>query len=125
MTADQGGRGRRRCPTGKLKYFNEAWAQIGAAQQTERLGGSFRPYVCRCGWWHIFDKAKQRRKENARESRSARRKRSRRGEPPPGEALRREQKRLKRARYKRRQRARREAEALPLRVWEDDGGACM
>lgn len=112
---------RRRCPTGKLKHFNEAWAEIAARGQSEDLGTVFRTYRCSCGWWHTFDLLKKRAKETQRESRSVRRKRAARGEPPPGQVRREEQRRERRRLAQHRKRLRAE---LPLRVWEDDGGAC-
>ncbi|WP_157855945.1 hypothetical protein [Streptomyces aureocirculatus] len=66
-----------------------------------------------------------RAKDKARETRSARRRRSKRGEPPPFQwrVAHREQEKAERARRKNRRRKR--AAELPLRVWEDDGGACI
>jgi hypothetical protein len=110
----------RRCPTGKIKHFNEAWADIAAAEQSEKFGSTYSTYQCVCGWWHTFDRSKKHAKEQQREPRTARRRRAARGEPSPLQALRekqqRDRKRLKRLRYNTRK-------ALPLMVWEDDGGA--
>lgn len=113
---------RRRCPTGKIKHFNEAWAEIAAQRQSDELGSVFETYCCRCGWWHTYDRLKKRGKENQRESRNSRRRRAARGEPPPLQALREEQQRERRRVAQLRRRLRQE---LPLRVWEDDGGACI
>jgi len=112
---------RRRCPTGKLKHFNEAWAEIAAQEQATDLGLRFGTYRCRCGWWHTYDVSKKRAKEDQREPRSVRRQRSARGEPPPLQMLREEQQREQR---RHRQYRRRLCQELPFRVWEDDGGAC-
>jgi hypothetical protein len=111
---------RRHCPTGKLKHFNKEWADITATNQGEHLGTLFKSYKCVCGWWHTYDRLKKRRKDNLAEPRTARRRRSKTGEPPPGQLLRKEQDRQrKRAKeYRRRERMK-----LPVRVWEDDGGA--
>lgn len=113
---------RRRCPTGKIKHFNEAWAEIAAQRQSGELGSVFGTYGCSCGWWHTYDRLKKRGKENHRESRNARRRRAARGEPPPLQVLREEQRRERRRAAQYRKRLRQE---LPLRVWEDDGGACV
>lgn len=113
---------RKHCPTGKLKHFNEAWADITAERQSEDFGCRQSSYRCTCGWWHTYNRSKKRTKEQQREPRNARRRRSQRGEPPPFQMLReqeaRERKRLRQLR--KRQRA-----DLPLRTWEDDGGACV
>lgn len=113
---------RRYCPTGKLKYFNEPWADIAAEEQSERFGSPYKAYKCNCGWWHTFDKGKKRARDQQAESRRARRRRSERGDPPPRQVLRDQRRRAKDRAHKLRQR--RKAE-LPLRIWEDDGGACI
>jgi hypothetical protein len=118
-------RGKRRyCPTPtKAKHFNEAWGKIAAEEQAEKYGGSFRTYRCQCGWWHTFDRKKARAKDNARESQHDRRRRSKRGDPPPFSHLvvQREREKLESVRY--RNLRKKQARQLPLRVWEDDGGA--
>lgn len=113
---------RRYCPTRKLKHFNEAWALIAAQEQSEAFGSSFRVYRCSCGWWHTYNRKKARSKDDQRESRRDRRKRSKRGESPPFQALAEERKGQERKLKDRRRKIRKE---LPLRVWEDDGGACV
>lgn len=79
---------RRYCPTGKIKYFNKPWADIAAEEQSERYGTQYKAYKCVCGWWHTFDRGKKRAKEKQVESRSARRRRIGRGDPPPRQAQR-------------------------------------
>jgi hypothetical protein len=120
--------GRKWCPTlGKIRHFNEAWAEIAAAEQTERFGVRFITYKCSCGWWHTADRTKKRAKDNAREPRRNRRRRSKRGEPPlfAAAALAREEERRreKQDRKRAKQRQRRRQKASALFVWEDDGGA--
>lgn len=132
MNNNQPGK-RRRCPTGKLKIFNEAWADIVAQDQSARLGSNYRGYRCRCGWWHTYDRSKKHHKESARESRRARRKRTARGEMSPlqlehmeRERLRREAVRETRRRKETRRRQRRSREnQLALQTWEDDGGVWL
>jgi hypothetical protein len=121
-------KGKRHCPTPKKdKHFNEAWAKIAAEKQAEKYGGNFKGYHCPCGWWHTLDRQKARAVDNARESRSARRIRAKRGQPPPfahrvaeRERERRERERDRKTARNRRQRL---ARQIPIRVWEDDGGA--
>lgn len=113
---------RRYCPTRKLKHFNEAWAKIAASRQSKELGSTFRTYRCGCGWWHTYDRPKRHTKEAQRESRSKRRRRAARGEPSPLQVLREQQQREKAKFQQRRTKMRRE---IPIRVWEDDGGACV
>ncbi|MEU1327141.1 hypothetical protein [Streptomyces microflavus] len=104
------------CPTRtKQKHFNEAWAEIAAQAMTEEFGGTFQAYHCMCGWWHVRDRAKARRKAEAREPRNARR---RRRKLENREQSKRETRSDKRLRHKR-------AQELPIRTWEDDGGACL
>lgn len=114
--------GRRRCPNGKMKYFNDSWAKIAAEQLSERLGSSFATYRCICGWWHVYDRSKKHANEQRREPRSARRRRAARGEPSPLQKLLENRRREKVKAKRLRQRAHKE---LPLRAWEDDGGACL
>lgn len=113
---------RRHCPTRKMKHFNEAWAKIAAKQQEADFGGSFRTYRCSCGWWHTYDRRKKRIKDDLREKPNARKKRAKRGEPPPLQTLLEQQRREQARARKRQKRARKE---IPIRVWEDDGGACV
>lgn len=117
----------RRCYTGKLRHFNEAWAEIAAQKQSEDFESHFRTYRCRCGWWHTYDRSKRNVKLQKAETRSARRKRAKRGEPPPSQTLREQQQlerkqRLREARRFKQRRSKLERQ-LPERVWEDDGGA--
>lgn len=113
---------RRYCPTGKLKHFNKAWADLTAERQSEEFGSRFRSYRCGCGWWHTYNRSKRTTKENQRESRNTRRRRVRQGDPPPYQTLLMQQERERRrmANLRRKRRA-----ILPLRVWEDDGGMCV
>lgn len=111
---------RKRCPTGKIKHFNEAWADLAAQRQSADFDSYHRSYKCVCGWWHTYDKTKRTHNAETRESRGARRSRVKRGEPGPGVVRLMEKKRAQNRAKRARQR--RTAE-LPLRVWEDDGGA--
>lgn len=113
---------RRHCPTRKLKYFNDAWAQIAADELSEKFNSHYDIYRCICGWWHTYDQSKKHAKENQRESRSTRRRRAARGESSPLQVLREQQRREEAAFQRRRKKTRKE---IPIRVWEDDGGACV
>jgi hypothetical protein len=122
------------CPTGKLKHFNEAWADIAAERQTIEFGVKIRTYKCGCGWWHTYDRTKKHQKDQRnRGTRSARKRRARTGEPSPGqirrqqeEQQRQEAKREKERLRKRNRQQRQRAQAwLALRTWEDDGGMCV
>jgi hypothetical protein len=122
-----GGRwkGRKWCPTlGKIKYADEDAATTAAADQTEKYGTRFKPYLCSCEWWHTYSVAKGRAIDNAREPRNARRRRSKRGEPPVGprppdpEKV---QRVVDNALARRRRR--RVQKSMPFFVWADDGGA--
>lgn len=64
------------CIDKKHRLFNEAWALLECKKMEEKYGHTFRPYKCRCGWWHTYDRTKRRKKYDAKESRSARRRRS-------------------------------------------------
>lgn len=96
----------------KTKYFNEAWALIGAAELEAKYGSNLRTYKCLCGWWHVYDQTKKRQKDESRESRSARRKRRHKEKREARQARR-------QLRYQRRKEF-----TMAVQVWENEGGAC-
>lgn len=42
------------CPTPtKARYATEATADRAGRHAVATVGRHLRPYVCRCGWWHL------------------------------------------------------------------------